>query len=321
MGPSPPIPPSFIAKKNAILTSLSVPDDAYTDLSPKGTVDEALKPLIDRINALEGIVTTSSCSGRVSVFLEGSKGGNRKGKIDDPETGTCENAEGQAAVPGGKGMGGRWLFVSHEPVHFNQEGSYLATRLGMSYQLELYDYQKDMDINQVRLARFQFEPMILHVTTASLHHAQPILAAAINAGFRESGIQSLKNLDDAKAFPMVAIRSSGLALESIVGSMRDCMEDLGSLSEDNGGYSNDEEVHSLVREDYLDLLIKLANERFKTNTERMRRFEEDLFRREGGSALGSPWEDGKDRQERKRAEGLKQQEELRRKKVDGKRGV
>lgn len=158
--PSPPIPPSFIAKKNDILASLSVPDDAYTDLSPKGTVDEALKPLIDRINALEGIVTTSSCSGRVSVFLEGSKGGNRKGKNDDLETGTCENAKGQAAVPGGKGMGGRWLFVSHEPVHFNKEGSYLATRLSMSYQPELYDYQKDMDINQVRLARFQFEPMV-----------------------------------------------------------------------------------------------------------------------------------------------------------------
>ena len=156
--------------------------------------------------------------------------------------------------------------------------------------------------------------------TASLHHAQPILAAAINAGFRESGIQSLKNLDDANAFPMVAIRSSGLALESIVGSMRDCMEDIGSLSEDSSGYSNDEEVHSLVREDYLDLLIKLANERFKTNAERMRRFEEDLFRREG-SGLGSPWEDGKDRQERKRAEGLKQQEKLRRKKADGERGV
>ena len=94
------------------------------------------------------------------MFLEGSKGGNKKGKNDDLETGACENAEGQAAVPGGKGMGGRWLFVSHEPVHFNKEGSYLATRLGMSYQLELYDYQKDMDINQMRLARFQFEPMV-----------------------------------------------------------------------------------------------------------------------------------------------------------------
>ena len=131
--------------------------------------------------------------------------------------------------------------------------------------------------------------------TASLHHAQPILAAAINAGFRESGIQSLKNLDDANAFPMVAIRSSGLALESIVGSMQDDLE---------AG-----EIHSLVSEDYLDMLIKLANERFKTNTERMQRFEEDLFRREAGPE--EAWEDRKARQERKRAEGLKQQEEVR----------
>ena len=52
---------------------------------------------------------------------------------------------------------------------------------------------------------------------ATLKHAQPVLAAASAAGFRESGLQSLKNLDDADAFPIVAVRTSGLALESIIG--------------------------------------------------------------------------------------------------------
>ncbi|KAL2042680.1 hypothetical protein N7G274_004439 [Stereocaulon virgatum] len=41
----------------------------------------------------------------------------------------------------------------------------------------------------------------------------------------------------------------------------------------------------------------------------MRRFEGNLFRREAGSEASSKWEDSKLRQERKRAEGLKQQEE------------
>lgn len=131
---------------------------------------------------------------------------------------------------------------------------------------------------------------------ASLHHAQPILAAAINAGFRESGVQSLKNLDDANAFPMVAIRSSGLALESVVGFMSEVDR-------------TDNAVHALVGENYLQMLIQLANQRFRTNTERIKRFEEDLFRRK--VVPSASWEDSNARQARKRAEGLKLQEALR----------
>ena len=145
--------------------------------------------------------------------------------------------------------------------------------------------------------------------TASLHHAQPIVAAAINAGFRESGIQSLKNLDDVNAFPMVAIRSSGLALESIIGCVPDRVKDTSKVGMDGKHYLNNEDVHSLVSDNYLDLLLNIANDRFKSNTERMRRFESDLFKREATTT--SSWEDSKTRLERKRAEGLKQQEEVR----------
>ena len=138
--------------------------------------------------------------------------------------------------------------------------------------------------------------------TASLHHAQPILAAAINAGFRESGIQSLKNLDDPNAFPMVAIRTAGLAFESLVGIVPNRTQD------DEDGVEIEEHVTRIVSEAYLESLISIANERFKLNAERMRRFEQDLFNREKG--LGQAWEDGKSRQERKRAEGLEQRRML-----------
>ena len=127
--------------------------------------------------------------------------------------------------------------------------------------------------------------------TASLHHAQPVLSAAINAGFRESGIQSLKNLDDTNAFPMVAIRTSGLALESVVGYM------------DNG--RTEQAIQSLVSEGYLALLLRVANERFAANTERTQRFEKNLFEEQRKSQPA--WEDADTRRQRKRAEGLNQQ--------------
>ena len=133
---------------------------------------------------------------------------------------------------------------------------------------------------------------------ASLHHAQPVLTAAINAGFRESGIQSLKNLDDANSFPMIAVRSSGLALESVIGTSIDGRE------QNEGG------VESIVSEEYLNLLVRLANERFKTNTERTKRFEMDLFGKETKCKVG--WEDSEARKERKRAEGLEKRSSLRR---------
>ena len=164
MGPGVPIPSNFTAKKDVILASLAVAEPSYTDFSPKGSVDEAIRPLIKRINALEGVVTTSSCAGRVSVFLEGCRPANPKENIDD-----AENAHGgskeQAAVPGGKGMGGRWLFVSHSPVHFPSGGDSLARRLGMGHQQEIFHHQNAIEVSQVRLARFQFEPTVREISS------------------------------------------------------------------------------------------------------------------------------------------------------------
>src|SRR5437763_4376424 len=68
-----PIPASFARKKAAILAALSLPTDEYQDRSPKGSVDDEIRDLIDEINAYDGLVTTSSCAGRIAVFLEGDK--------------------------------------------------------------------------------------------------------------------------------------------------------------------------------------------------------------------------------------------------------
>ena len=159
------VPPSFATKKDAILASLSTPESAYTDLSPKGSVDAAIKPLIDRINALEGVVTTSSCAGRVSIFLEGrkqSKGREGRGDAQDNEDFGKETE--QIAVPGGKGMGGKWLYVSHEPVALSNKGEAkgaLTELLGLgSSGAQSEALGLTGDVNEMRLVRFQFEPMV-----------------------------------------------------------------------------------------------------------------------------------------------------------------
>ena len=129
---------------------------------------------------------------------------------------------------------------------------------------------------------------------ASLHYAHPVLTAAISAGFRESGVQSLKNLDDTNAFPMVAVRSSGLAFESLVGYVE------GSSSEGGG-----EVVLRVVDTNYLRDLAIIANERFVLNEERIRKFENDMFRDK------DEFEPANERAARKRSEGLRRKAEMR----------
>ncbi|PGH08646.1 tRNA wybutosine-synthesizing protein 3 [Blastomyces parvus] len=309
--------PGFEAKKQKILHDLSAPDEEYTDLSPKGSVDAGIRDLIHNINQIPGLVTTSSCAGRISVFLEGGGSGRQRTRVEDNKSASFKEsdrkaveAEGeigessaqkapQFAPTGGKGSG-KWLFVSHEPVEIGPscEGNYLHGMFNL--------VPGDGEIGtanhsgSLRLVRFHFEPMILHIMASSLKHAQPVLAAATTAGFRESGIQSLRCLDDTEAYPIVAVRSSGLALESIIGIHQQSI----------GNESEEDIVRSLVSEDYLRMLLAAANERFKTNAERRERFwaklQEVCKEHPGNISSKRPdWEDPGVRKERKRAEGLK----------------
>lgn len=136
--------------------------------------------------------------------------------------------------------------------------------------------------------------------SASLHHAKPLLSAAINSGFRESGVQSLKNLDDPEACPMVAVRTAGLGLEAIVAS----------VASDNKDGAH--KCQRLVTTDYITMLLTTVNARFKANKQRIEKFRDCLkeamaleTRKEQQSA---EWESPKARRQRKRNEGLKAKE-------------
>ncbi|KAF4342626.1 DUF207 domain protein [Fusarium beomiforme] len=277
-------PPAFIERKRKILEQLAIPDTEYTDASPKGSVDEGIRDLIDEINLQSGFVTTSSCAGRVSVFLEGRKIAEAEGEDE------------RVAGVGGKGAGGAWLFVSHDPVPDKGDGhTDWSSLFGLEEPAE--SQGTTGAVKETRFVHFKFEAMILHVLTASLEHAQLLLQCGLQAGFRESGaLNVIPNGKDA-ATPMVAIRTMGLAFESLIG------QQVGDHRQ------------RTVSPEYLQTLVQIANERFTENNKRIGRFQNAF--REAVSAPaprrnpeGQEWEDAAARRERKRAEGLRKKAEL-----------
>jgi tRNA wybutosine-synthesizing protein 3 len=118
-----------------------------------------------------------------------------------------------------------------------------------------------------------------------------VLSAGLQAGFRESGAINLIGAGKEPATPIVAVRSMGLALESIIGF-----------------HAEGKEVASASEEE-LKVLLEISNERFVVNSQRIERFRE-LLRQlgEGGQGKkgdGEEWEDSEVRRERKREAGLR----------------
>jgi tRNA wybutosine-synthesizing protein 3 len=102
---------------------------------------------------------------------------------------------------------------------------------------------------------------------------------------------------DGSITPMVAIRSNGLALDSII------------------GYLNEHgEAICIVPEVHLRLLIDIANERFKVNADRIERFRQAVLSAYAvpkAGFTGVEYEDAATRKARKRAEGLVRQQAVR----------
>ena len=97
------------------------------------------------------------------------------------------------------------------------------------------------------------------------------------------------------ATPIVAVRSQGTMLESLV------------------GYSEDNMPRCNVPEAYLETLLRISDERFCENEKRIRRFRDELKKAGyGADAMkdkrkgdGGEWEDPVERRERKKAEGIR----------------
>lgn len=151
----------FNQKKAHILRQIESTPEEYSDRSPKGSIDVPLIPLIKLINDQADLVTTSSCSGRVSVYLEGQKDHSR---------------------PGSKGLGGKWLFITHDVKDLDSDW-WTAVKSGKINQ-------SSPDDSGNRYLLYKFEPVILHVKCRDLETAQKLYKCAMDCGYRESGIGS-----------------------------------------------------------------------------------------------------------------------------------
>ncbi|RVX69385.1 hypothetical protein B0A52_06981 [Exophiala mesophila] len=321
--------PLFAAKKSKILAQLAQSENEYADNSPKGSVDEQIVDLIDEINSYEGLVTTSSCAGRVAVFVEGGAGqetitSSREGATQEaPELLRGKEQGTVKTSPGGKG-GGQWLYVSHDPIprltsqatdsqtggpghdRHKAESQHKDEPYTTLFKLNSTTHSGPQTTNRLsnpatvpstatQLIHLIFSPLILHIQCASLAHARPLLSAAINSGFRESGVQSLRILDDPGAGVMLAIRTAGLTFETVVGC----------LGEDG--------LHKMVTEDYLAMCAHVVNQRFRWNSERKERLTKEIRiamqRQMTENTRTQDWEDKDDRRRRKREEGLQRQKQ------------
>ncbi|KAF8472664.1 tRNA wybutosine-synthesizing protein, partial [Kalaharituber pfeilii] len=302
----------FQQRKAKILAGLALHS---RDASPKGYVDDEILALVSHLNREPGVVTTSSCAGRVAVFLEGVK--RKLGQSDEPilEEGSSiqddpnysrtevslkngvptEQVTSRPAGIGGKGHGGQWLYVCHNPAKLELlSWVNLCREYPTGYHCCMDEITKPEGSHHhnhsvaedTRFLHFKFEPMILHVMTESIGLAQKILKLAISAGFRESGIMN------PTAPATLAIRTTGLAFDCIIGHF----------------HPSTLKICQTVDDAYLGMLAQVAYARFAENERRRNLFSDMLQRDSPEGPLN--WEDKDKRRERKRAEGLVRSSQL-----------
>ncbi|GJN32451.1 hypothetical protein PR202_gb20963 [Eleusine coracana subsp. coracana] len=132
----------FAGRKAAALAALSSPTP---DKSPKGGVDAPIAPLLDVLNSHPDLLTTSSCSGRVSILAQ-------------PQ-------EGQGPKQKKKARGGGWVYVSHDPA---DPDAVVELLFGGSGSGGAGDELV-----------FRFEPMIVAVECRDAAAAVALVAAAV----------------------------------------------------------------------------------------------------------------------------------------------
>jgi tRNA(Phe) wybutosine-synthesizing methylase Tyw3 len=160
----------FKNQKQEILQDLH---ENKNDKSLAGKVDPRILEMVNLINSKECFYTTSSCSGRISLFHR-----------ENPNELSENLMEEQQKTTGKKrGSGRGTIFQSHDPLP-----------LDCSSALEECWNQLQIENNSSSLScprgtvELKFEPLILHVRCRDLISAQKLLDAAAGAGLRKSGL-------------------------------------------------------------------------------------------------------------------------------------
>lgn len=151
------------------------------DKSPKGSLDPPIEALVHKINAHRDFCTTSSCSGRVSLYASAVPAA----------------VQGGGAAASCTPVSGKWLLVIHRELEEGELQAALAP--------EALSQAHARGLEHVLL---KVEPAILHVQCRSLDDATSLLQLAIASGFRESGI-----VLSSSQKVMLAIRTTSNAME------------------------------------------------------------------------------------------------------------
>ena len=213
---------TFDARKRAIARELaSAADDAEGggDRSRAGRVDARCAALVREICASEDFFTTSSCSGRVSVFADRSA-------VDARE----------------ERKGGTWAYVSHDPANARE----VIEAVGAHEGADADDGDGgDGERSERPTLVLRFEPFILAVEARDLERGAAFVRMARECGYRESGITACEKR-------VVCSVRCQLRMEApvVVDGARVCADDA------------------------IEILVRVANEKFHVNAARMERFRE-----------------------------------------------
>lgn len=158
---------SFAAARLKSLAELA--DPAAHDRSIAGGVDAGVRALVDCINSKSTMFTTSSCSGRVSVFHRIPDDGASKQK---------------------RGAGRGFLYVSHSPITGGD--AEFAAVAGTIYASLFEAAETESAPPRVvdGMVQLKFEPVILHAKCVDLATAQALVQAAAACALRSSGISA-----------------------------------------------------------------------------------------------------------------------------------
>jgi len=145
---------TFESLKEVALHNLAI----GVDNSFKGSVDKPIVELVSFLNSLTNYYTTSSCSGRISVFESGLSSKNIT-----------------------------WLLVKHRTI---ETAELIDAVYGYRSSIGVHSTSSSCCSESTsRLVLFKCESFILHIHCRSIDSARELHNIATSCGFRESGIK------------------------------------------------------------------------------------------------------------------------------------
>jgi tRNA(Phe) wybutosine-synthesizing methylase Tyw3 len=177
-------PQSYHQRKAHVLAQLS---SGEIDKSPKGFIDEHIADLCHWINKRPNIYTTSSCSGRITLFLHGeeSKGGHWLLATHDK---TTEEEVANSLLQ---------LIPKNDAEKYNFGGFFKDGKIPQNDQNDQNDAANNdfknitYPLTKDSTVYFRFEGAIMCVETQDIETASKFIVVAHETGYRESGLTSL----------------------------------------------------------------------------------------------------------------------------------